>query len=380
APIVPDRIAVLIVPLGPAGGKAADLVAAGPAIPGFGNQLHLCEQRVLHDGFHEAVVRIEAARLAREDGPEVEAESVHVHVLGPVAQAVGDHLDHARMAEIERVSGPGIVDVASLVVGYQAVVGKVVDALEGEGRPELVAVRRWVVDDGDDHFEPGVVKARHNSLEFLQRLRRIRGIARVGREEADAVVAPVVGELALEQETVVDERMDGQQFDRRDAEGFEVFDYRLRREPAERSALALGHVRVDVGVAPYVHLVDDRPVPRHRIPGLFPGPLEVMVYHDALGHEGRAVPLVEREIRLRVPDRVAEYRRVPLELADVRARVRVEHQLVWIEAMPLAGRVGAVNPVTVHLAGTYAGQVAVPDLVAVLGELDALRLGLAALI
>src|SRR5262249_32650757 len=130
----------------------------------------------------------------------------------------------------------------------------------------------------------------------------------------------------------------------------------------------------------YYTPVDYRPVPLHWSPCLVPSPLEVMVYHDALGHEGRAVPLVEREIRLRVPDRVAEYRRVPLQLADVRARVRVEHQLVCIEAMPLAWRVGAVNPRTVHLAGTYDGQVAVPDLVAVLGELDALRLGLAALI
>src|SRR5688572_31813798 len=59
----------------------------------LGDHLHARQQRVLPDRLHEAVVRVEAAGLAREDRAQVEAEAVDVHVLDPVTQAVGDHLD-----------------------------------------------------------------------------------------------------------------------------------------------------------------------------------------------------------------------------------------------------------------------------------------------
>ena len=48
--------------------------------------------------------------------------------------------------------------------------------------------------------------------------------------------------------------------------------------------------------------------------------------------------------------------------------------------MSLLRRVRAVHAVAVDLAGTHARHVAVPDLVAVFGQLDALGLGLAAVI
>ena len=197
SPVIAHRVAVLVVPLRPARRKAADLVAAGTAVPRLGDQLHLGEPRILHHRLHEAVVRIEAARLAREDGAQVEAEAVDVHLLGPVAQAVAHHLDHQRVREIERVAGAGVVDVVALLVRHQAVIRGVVDALEGERRPELVAFGGMVVDHVDDDLEPGVVEARHHLLEFLQRLRRVGGVARVGREEADRVVAPVIRELSV---------------------------------------------------------------------------------------------------------------------------------------------------------------------------------------
>src|SRR5688500_2004755 len=101
-PVVAHRVAVLVVPLRPARRKAADLVAARAAVPRLGDQLHLGEPRILHHRLHEAVVRVEAAGLAREDGAQVEAEAVDVHLLGPVAQAVAHHLDHQR---IDRKSG-----------------------------------------------------------------------------------------------------------------------------------------------------------------------------------------------------------------------------------------------------------------------------------
>ena len=120
APEVAHRVAKRIVPLGPAGREAADLIAARAAVPRLGDQLHFREQRVLADRLEEAALGFEAVGLAREDRAEVEAEAVDLHLAHPVAQAVGHHLDDARMAEIERVSGAGVVDVVALLVGHAA--------------------------------------------------------------------------------------------------------------------------------------------------------------------------------------------------------------------------------------------------------------------
>ena len=51
---------------------------------------------------------------------------------------------------------------------------------------------------------------------------RRRGVARLGREEADRVVAPVVRQPLLEQMAVVDEGVDRQQLDRGDAERLQM--------------------------------------------------------------------------------------------------------------------------------------------------------------
>src|SRR5205807_10394428 len=53
-PEAPHSIAELIVPLRPAGRKRADLVAAGPAIPGFGDELHRFEDRILAAGLEKS--------------------------------------------------------------------------------------------------------------------------------------------------------------------------------------------------------------------------------------------------------------------------------------------------------------------------------------
>ena len=66
--------------------------------------------------------------------------------------------------------------------------------------PQLVALGGVVVDDVQDHLEPAVVQARDHLLELAQRIRDVGGIARVGREEADRIVAPVVLEAACRAE------------------------------------------------------------------------------------------------------------------------------------------------------------------------------------
>ena len=89
-----------------------------------------------------------------------------MHFLDPVAQAVGDHLQDALVGEIERVAGAGVVDVVALLVGQQPIIRRVVDALEGERRAALVALRGVIVDDVENDLDAGVVQARHHLLEF----------------------------------------------------------------------------------------------------------------------------------------------------------------------------------------------------------------------
>ncbi len=99
------RVAELVVPLRPARREAPDLIATGAAVPGLGDQLGLGQHRVLAAGDEKSVAFVEAFVLATEDGRQIEAEAVHVHLGGPVAQRIGDHLQHAGVAHVQGVAG-----------------------------------------------------------------------------------------------------------------------------------------------------------------------------------------------------------------------------------------------------------------------------------
>ena len=69
--------------------------------------------------------------------------------------------------------------------------------------PELVAFAGVVVDDVQDDFDACRMERLHHHFEFAQRAGR--GVAHLGREEADAVIAPVVAQTELDEPLVVDE-------------------------------------------------------------------------------------------------------------------------------------------------------------------------------
>src|SRR5207248_6210189 len=106
APVAPQRLAVDVVPLRPAGRKAADLIAAEPDVPRLGDQLDVGENRVLADRGEERTVWIKRRGAAERRG-QIEAEAVDVEHLDPVTQRVHDHLQYARMRELQRIAGPG---------------------------------------------------------------------------------------------------------------------------------------------------------------------------------------------------------------------------------------------------------------------------------
>ena len=144
---------------------------------------------------------------------------------------------------VERVAGPREVHVVARVVGDEAVVRGVVDALEGERRPEVVPLGRVVVDDVEDHLDARAVERLHHPLELAHLLaaRPGRGVAGVRGEEPDRRVAPVVREPLLDEEVLVGDVVDGQQLDGGDAEVAEVRDRGLRGEPGVRSAQVVAH-------------------------------------------------------------------------------------------------------------------------------------------
>ena len=103
-------------------------------------------------------------------------------------------------------------------------------------------------------------------------------------------------------------------------------------------------------------------------------PGEGRVDHDTFRDEGRAVALVERQVLILVPDSVAVERIVPLDLAGQGLGVRVDQELVGVEAVPGIGRKGAVHTIAVELTGPHVRQIAVPDFLRHLRQGDAMHL------
>ena len=106
-------------------------------------------------------------------------------------------LQHLGVPHVEAVAGAGVVEVEARLVRDEPVVGRVVDATERQRRPDLVAFGGVVVDDIEDHLDARRVQRPHHLLELVDLAARItrRGVARVGREVADRVVAPVVASV-----------------------------------------------------------------------------------------------------------------------------------------------------------------------------------------
>ena len=98
------------------------------------------------------------------------------------------------------------------------------------------------------------------------------------------------------------------------------------------------------------------------------------VDHLALGHAARAVAPVEGQVFARAVHGVTEQRVAPAHLAVDMPRVGIEQQLVGIEAVPFPGPVRSVHAIAVEHARTRLRQVAMPDQVGLLAQLDALQL------
>ena len=201
-------------------------------------------------------------------------------VVDPVPQAEEDQLADDRMIAVDRVAAAGVVaEVAAAVAEH--VVDAVLEPLERQRGPEVVALGGVVEDDVEDHLDPGGVERPHHLLELadLAARRGAGGVAAVRGEEGQRVVAPeveplgpgAVGELR-------GELVHRHELHRRHAERLEVGDL---LDDAEVGSGGGDAARGTGGEAPHMHLVDDG-VGEAAAEMAVPLPVEGVVDDDAL--------------------------------------------------------------------------------------------------
>lgn len=202
-----------------------------------------------------------------------------------------------------------------------------------------------IVDDVENHLDPVSVKLIDHGLEFV-RERRFE-ITRLRCEEGNGIVPPIVAQPLLDQVTVVDEGVDGQQLCAGNAKRAQVGRNVRMRQARESPAICFGYQRMQLGKALNVHLVGDRALPGDfRLARYAPG--ESRVDDSALLHQGRAVAFVIGEVLVGMVELIAEQLRSPAQLADQLLRIRIKDQLVGVEAMPGIRFIRPVDTVSVN--------------------------------
>jgi hypothetical protein len=313
-----------------------------------------------------------AERRSTASSSRASALAIDVHLLHPVAQAVHHQLDGAGVPHVQRVPAAGEVLVASRVTGLRPVVGLVVDAAERQRRPEFAAFGGVVVDHIEDDLDALAVQHPHHRLELAQQAERVdeAAVPRVGGEERERGVAPVVRQAALVQVPLGEVAVHRHELDRGDAEALEVRDDRVRADGPVGPPPLVRDIGVLHGEAADMGLVDDRAVPRD-VGRPVVAPREAGVGDHRQRGDRRVVAGVEREVGGRVADAVAVQLVAPARQAADELRVRVEQDLVRVEAAAAGRGVLAVHAEAVELSRPDEWQVAVPDLVGPVGQLDA---------
>jgi hypothetical protein len=321
----------------------------------------------------EGAEAVHLVQFPSQGAGQVEAEAVYVHLQHPIAQAVHDHLQHARVPHVQCVAGARIVHAISFVVMHEAVIGDVVHAAPGERRPQPAAFAGVVVDHVEDHFDSRRVERPHHRFEFRKRLarRRLGGVFQMRREKVQRVVAPIISQPFFQQMAVVEMEMDRHQLDGRHAKIEQVLDDRLRGKPGIAAAFLFGNARVTHGHAADMSFVDERFMPGRAWRAVV-APGKRSIHHRAQRAECRAVTFVEGQV-IRA-DFVAKKGVIPAHVPANRLGIGIEQHLVGIKAMAVLRIVRTMDPVAVELAGLQIGEVAVPDHVCRFGQADLVRL------
>ncbi len=377
-PEAADGVAVAPVPLRPQDREVADLVAPLAQVPRLGDELGAREHGVLVDDVEEGGELVDVVEVARQRRGEIEAEPVHVHLHGPVAQAVHDQLERLRVPDVERVAAARVVDVEARIARIEPVIAAVVDAAQAQRRPPVVPLGGVVVDHVEDHLDAGAVELLHHLLELVDLAAEAPGrsagrVAPGRREVADRGVAPVVGEPARHDLRLVRDLVHGQELDGGDPQLEQVADGGLGPQARVRAAELGRDVGVARGEALDVDLVEHR-VAEGAPRELVVVPEEEVVHDHALGRAGRVVPRIRRLVAHVGLDE-APHRRAPVDLVGDGARVGIEEDLPGVEAEPAPRLVRAVHAEAVELPRCEPGHEAVEHVGGELGQGQRLALG-----
>ena len=195
-----------------------------------------------------------------------------------------------------------------------------------------------------------------------------RGEARIGCEQRDRVVAPVVRQAEPREVALVDPGGHGHQLDGGDAQPDEVLDRRRVRERRAGAPQRLRHLGVRPREAAHVQLVDDGGGPRNARPDVGGG--RQRLHRDGTGHRRRAVDAAARAVGA-----AGALDRVERERAVEGTGIGVDQQLGRIEHVAAGGVPGAVDAQPVASAGADPADEAVEDVAGALRQADAFRLG-----
>src|SRR5438552_3492613 len=375
-PEIANRISKSIVPLRPSRREASDLITSRSAIPRLRDEFDAPQHRVLAAGLQKAALIVEAVRFARQNCPEIKSETVNVHFFDPISETVCNHLDHARMAQVQCVSGAGIVYVVTLVVRQETVVTRVVDAFKAKRCSVLIALCRVVVNDVENHFQPRFVDLRDHFFEFAKYINRGSRVSRIRCKKTDSVISPVVREFLFYQLTLINERVYGQQLHRRHTERLYVCKDILRSQPCIRSAQLLGDRWMHFCVTAHVHFINHGNVPGNLASASPSCPVEVGINDGAFRHEWGAVSFVKSGVVAGF-HLIAEKGCIPCQASHVREGARIEQELVRIESVSSTRFIRSMHAKTVRGARTDIRQITMPNLVGVFRKGNTLDLAFA---
>ena len=114
----------------------------------------------------ERAETIDLVEFSRQRRREIESESIDMHFSHPIAQAVHQQLECARMPHVQRVAASGVIHVVARLAIDGPILCGVVDSPEANRRTEMVALRSMVVNHIQDYFETGAVQGANHVLEF----------------------------------------------------------------------------------------------------------------------------------------------------------------------------------------------------------------------
>ena len=294
-----------------------------------------------------------------------------MHLGDPVAQRVHHQLQRDGVAGVQRVAAAGRVVVEAGVAGLDPVVGQVVDAAETQRRAVRLCFGGVVEHHVEDHFQAGLVQRVDHGLELghlpaLAAGPHRGGVAVVGGEEADGVVAPVVRQALRDQERLGHVLVYREQLDGGDAQVAQVGDSGIVAQAGVGAAQLGRDVGVAHGEALDVDFVDDRV--RVAVPGpLIVVPAELRVDNQAAGHvpggvQGGPLAGVGRVL--------AEHLGPERDRSADRLGVGVEEQLGRVAPQAPVRVPRAVDPVPVGLARADSRHERMPDVGVVIRQRD----------